>query len=418
MKIREVVKLSLLSMLRNKTRTALTVLGMVIGIASIVIVFSTGEGIRSLIVGQIEAFGTNTIQTEVRVPSSKKGNEGDMESAGAIASGIQVTSLNEKDLEDIKRIPNINDGYGAILSQETISYLNETKKAFLFGVSASYIDIDNSELASGYFFSESDNSSLSQVVVLGSKVAEDIFKGDDPVGKTVTIKRGRYQVIGVLKERGATVGFDFDSMTILPVKTLQKKIMGIDYFMYTIHRIVNPELAEETAETMRDILRENHGISNPDRDDFRVTTMKEMLETSKDVTNSITILLLLIVIVSLVVGGVGILNVMYVIVSERTPEIGLRKALGAKFSDIMKQFLIESILITLIGAILGILLGMIFSFIVFLLANYFGLDWKFSVPLKSFGVALLFAIFFGVIFGLFPARKAGKLDPVEALRKE
>lgn len=418
MKIREVVKLSLLSMLRNKTRTALTVLGMVIGIASIVIVFSTGEGIRSLIVGQIEAFGTNTIQTEVRVPSSKKGNEGDMESAGAIASGIQVTSLNEKDLEDIKRIPNINDGYGAILSQETISYLNETKKAFLFGVSASYIDIDNSELASGYFFSESDNSSLFQVVVLGSKVAEDIFKGDDPIGKTVTIKRGRYQVIGVLKERGATVGFDFDSMTILPVKTLQKKIMGIDYFMYTIHRVVNPELAEETAETMRDILRENHSISNPDRDDFRVTTMKEMLETSKDVTNSITILLLLIVIVSLVVGGVGILNVMYVIVSERTPEIGLRKALGAKFSDIMKQFLIESILITLIGAILGILLGMIFSFIVFLLANYFGLDWKFSVPLKSFGVALLFAIFFGVIFGLFPARKAGKLDPVEALRKE
>lgn len=418
MKIREVVKLSLLSMLRNKTRTALTVLGMVIGIASIVIVFSTGEGIRSLIVGQIEAFGTNTIQTEVRVPSSKKGNEGDMESAGAIASGIQVTSLNEKDLEDIKRIPNINDGYGAILSQETISYLNETKKAFLFGVSASYIDIDNSELASGYFFSESDNSSLSQVVILGSKVAEDIFKGDDPIGKTVTIKRGRYQVIGVLKERGATVGFDFDSMTILPVKTLQKKIMGIDYFMYTIHRVVNPELAEETAETMRDILRENHSISNPDRDDFRVTTMKEMLETSKDVTNSITILLLLIVTVSLVVGGVGILNVMYVIVSERTPEIGLRKALGAKFSDIMKQFLIESILITLIGAILGILLGIIFSFIVFLLANYFGLDWKFSVPLKSFGVALLFAIFFGVIFGLFPARKAGKLDPVEALRKE
>jgi len=418
MKIREVVKLSLVSMLKNKTRTALTVLGMVIGIASIVIVFSAGEGIRSLIVGQIEAFGTNSIQTEVKVPSSKKGTEGDMESAGAIASGIQVTSLNEKDLEDIKKIPNISNGYGAILSQETISYLNETKKAFLFGVSASYIDIDNSELANGYFFTESDNNSLSQVVVLGSKVAKDIFKGEDPVGKTVTIKRGRYQVIGVLKERGATVGFDFDSMTILPVKTLQKKIMGIDYFMYTIHQVFNPELAEETAETMRDILRENHSISNPDRDDFRVTTMKEMLETSKDVTNSITILLLLIVTVSLVVGGVGILNVMYVIVSERTPEIGLRKALGARFSDIMKQFLIESILITLIGAILGIILGIIFSFVIFLLANYFGLEWKFVVPLKSFVVAILFAVFFGVVFGIFPARKAGKLDPVEALRKE
>ncbi len=418
MKIIESIKLSLKLMAKNKMRTGLTVLGMLIGIASIMIVFSTGEGIRSLIIGQIEAFGTNIIQTEVRVPNDKKGMEAERESAEAIVGGTQVTTMKEEDLEDIKKISNVTDGYGAILGQETISYLNETKKVFLFGVSSSYIDIDKTEVDRGYFFSDEDDNSLSQVVVLGSKVAEDIFKDEDPVGKMVTIKRSRYEVIGVLKERGATFGMDFDTMVVLPIKTLQKKIMGIDYYMYMVHQIKDQELAEETADIMRDVLRENHGISNPDRDDFKVTTMNEMMDMTKTITNGITILLLLIVAVSLVVGGVGILNVMYVIVSERTPEIGLRKAVGARFKDIMTQFLVESVLITLIGAVGGMILGIAFSFLVCLVANYLGLEWKFVVPLKSFVVSILFAIFFGVIFGIFPARKAGKLNPVEALRKE
>ncbi len=418
MRVIEVARLSLLSMAKNKLRTALTVLGMVIGVASIIIVFSAGEGIRSLIVGQIEAFGTNIIQTEVKVPSSKKGMEADMDSSSALASGVQVTTMKEKDLDDIKRLDNISSGYGAVLNQETLSYLNETQKVFLFGVGPDYIDIDKSEIESGYFFTDNENNSLSQVVVLGHQIAQDIFKGDDPIGKNVIIKRGRYQVIGVLGERGATIGFDYDSMALLPVRTLQKKIMGIDYFLYMVHSLVNSDLSEETAEEMRQILRDNHNISDPDRDDFRVTTMEEMLKISQDVTQSITILLLLIVAVSLVVGGVGILNVMYVIVSERTPEIGLRKAVGAKFSDIMRQFLIESILITLIGAFLGMVLGVVFSFFICLVANYFGLEWSFSVPIKAFIVSVLFALFFGVLFGLFPARKAGRLDPVEALRKD
>jgi putative ABC transport system permease protein len=414
----EVVRLSLLSMARNRLRTALTVLGMVIGVASIIIVFSAGEGIRTLIVGQIEAFGTNIIQTEVKVPSSKKGMEADMDSSSALASGVQITTMKEKDLEDIKKLDNISSGYGAVLNQETLTYLNETKKVFLFGVGPDYINIDKSEIESGYFFTDSENNSLAQVVVLGHKIAEDIFKGDDPIGKNVIIKRGRYQVVGVLEERGATIGFDFDSMVLLPVRTLQKKIMGIDYFLYMVHGVIDPDLSEETAEEMRQILRDNHNISDPDRDDFRVTTMEEMLKISQDVTRSITILLLLIVAVSLIVGGVGILNVMYVIVSERTPEIGLRKAVGARFSDIMRQFLIESILITLIGAIIGIILGVLFSLVICLGANYFGLEWGFSVPIKAFIVSILFALFFGILFGIFPARKAGRLDPVEALRKD
>ena len=214
MKIKEVVRLSIISMLKNKMRTFLTVLGMVIGISSIIIVFSAGEGIRSLIVGQIEAFGTNIIQTEVRVPSSKTGMDNEMETASAIAGGVQITTMNERDLEDLKRIPNVVDGYGAVLTQESVSYLNEVKRAIILGVSASYINIDKSEIRDGYFFSDEDNRSLSRVVVLGPKIAEDIFKDDDPVGKDIIIKRSRYKVIGVLDERGAMVGFDFDNMNL------------------------------------------------------------------------------------------------------------------------------------------------------------------------------------------------------------
>ena len=418
MRIKDIVRLSLLSMLKNKMRTALTVLGMVIGISSIIIVFSAGEGIRSLIVGQIESFGTDIIEVEIKVPSTKSGSAGDTESATNLASGVQVTSLKEEDLNEINKLENISGGYGAITNQAPITYLNETKQGLIMGVSSDYINIDKSEIDQGYFFSEADNNSLSQVVVLGPKISQELFGDDNPIGKNIIIQRGRYQVIGLLKEKGATMGFDFDDLILMPVKTLQKKMMGIDYYMYSVHQLVNSSKAEETADLIKEILRENHDISDPLKDDFIVTTMKEMLETTKTVTNALTILLLLIVAISLIVGGVGILNVMYVIVSERTPEIGLRKAVGAKFSDIMQQFLIESILITFIGAVIGIILGIIISFFVYLLANYFGLEWKFIIPIKSFIVAILFALLFGVLFGLLPARKAGKLDPVEALRRD
>ncbi|HPT08120.1 MAG TPA: ABC transporter permease [bacterium] len=418
MRIKDIVRLSFLSMLKNKMRTALTVLGMVIGISSIIIVFSAGEGIRSLIVGQIESFGTDIIEVEVKVPSTKTGREGDAESATSLASGIQVTSLKEEDLEEINKLENISGGYGSITNQAPVTYLNETRQGLIMGVGSDYINIDKSEIDQGYFFSEAENDSLAQVAVLGPKIAKKLFGDENPIGKSITIQRGRYQVIGLLKEKGATMGFDFDDLILLPVKTLQKKMMGIDYYMYSVHKLVDPEKSEETADLIREILRENHDISDPVKDDFRVTTMKEMLATTKTITNALTILLLLIVAISLIVGGVGILNVMYVIVSERTPEIGLRKAVGAKFSDIMQQFLIESILITFIGAVIGIILGVIFSFFIYLIANYFGLEWKFIVPIKSFIVATLFALLFGVLFGLLPARKAGKLDPVEALRRD
>ncbi len=201
-------------------------------------------------------------------------------------------------------------------------------------------------------------------------------------------------------------------------------MMGVDYLSYIVHRLYDLDIAEETAAEIRYILRENHDISFPDdpndisQDDFRVTTMAEMMEMMDTVTGALTLLLLSIVAISLIVGGVGIMNIMYVSVSERTPEIGLRKAVGANTNDILWQFLIESIFITIVGGLIGVILGVFTSYLISIGANMAGFEWEFSIPIKSYFVALGFSAFFGLVFGLYPARKAAQLDPIQALRKE
>jgi len=420
MEFKAIIKTALKVMISNKMRTSLAVLGIVIGIASVIVVFSAGEGIRSLVVGQVESFGTNIIETEVKVPkkSAKGGSSSDMESGMAIAQGVQVTTLTLSDMADINKLPNVIDSYAAIMSQEQVSYGNELRKSYLSGVSASFIDIDKSEIAEGRFFSDVEDKSLSEVVVLGSKMKKKLFGDSDPIGKKIKIKKTKFRVIGVMKERGAAGFIDFDDFVYVPIGTLQKKMMGIDYVLYMIHEIRDLSVANQTADDIRTILRNNHDISDPDKDDFNVVTMEEMMKVLGTVTNAITLLLLAIVTVSLVVGGVGILNVMYVAVSERTPEIGLRKAVGANYRDIMLQFLIEAVLISLAGGIIGIFLGILLSFLISWGAGNFGLSWEFSAPLKGFVVALSFSAVFGVAFGVYPARQAARLDPVAALRKE
>lgn len=418
------IKTALRAMSLNKVRTGLTILGMVIGIASVVIVFSAGEGISSLITGQIESFGTDFIETEIKVPTGKKGTAAETQGAIAMTQGLQVTTLSLEDLDDITKLPNIINGYANILSQDKVSYGNETKKAILLGATASYIDIDKSEVESGRFFSDSEDKSLAQVAVLGSKIKDKLFGDSDPIGKSIKIKKTKFRIIGVMEERGAVMTMDFDDYVYLPVRTLQKKLMGVNHVLYMVHKVSDMSIVESTAEDIRFTLRENHNIDMPldpkdiSKDDFRVVTMTEMMDTLGVITGAITLLLLAIVAISIVVGGVGIMNIMYVIVSERTSEIGLRKAVGAKFKDIMGQFIIESILITIIGGVVGIIVGVLVSYLISVGANYSGLDWKFSVPLKAYVVALSFSFIFGVAFGAYPARKAARMEPVEALRNE
>src|SRR3989339_877617 len=378
MKTLILIKNSLISMKASKVRTALTILGIVIGIASVIIVYSAGEGIKKLLVNQIETFGTDVIQTEIKVPTNKKISNTSAAGSTDLVQGIQITTLTIEDMMEVRKLPNIKNNYAGIMGQEQVSSGSELKKAFIFGTSASYIDIDKSEIENGRFFTEEEDKSLARVVVLGSKMKEKLFGDSDPIGKMVKIRKSKFRVIGVMKERGAV---------------------------------------------MRMLLRENHDIKvekqdDYNKDDFRVVTMIEMMSMMDTIMGALTLLLLAIVAISLVVGGVGILNIMYVVVTERTGEIGLRKAVGATYNNIMTQFLIESVLITTMGGIVGILFGVGASYFISIGANYFGLDWSFIVPIKAYFVSLGFAFVFGIGFGVYPARKAAKLDPIEALRNE
>jgi putative ABC transport system permease protein len=402
----------------NKVRTALTALGIIIGIAAVIIVFSAGAGISQLVIGQVASFGTDVIDTEIKVPNGIKGEAGNIASAGALATGVQVTTLKLKDLEDVAKSSNVKAAYAGLMDQEIVTYGSEAHKASLFGTSAAYINIDKSQIAAGRFFTDDEDRALANVAVIGSNIKDKLFGGSDPIGKIITIKRAKFVVIGVMAERGAVVFINFDDYIYLPVRTMQKKIMGVDYITYMVHQLKNPNLALDTAEEARYIIRLNHGITNPDKDDFRTVTMIEALATLKTVTDALTYLLLAIIIISLLVGGVGVMNIMYVVVSERTAEIGLRKAVGATFKDIMLQFLVESIMITLLGGIIGIALGWGLAYLIAVVAKNYGLAWQFTVPLQAYLVALGFSLVFGVLFGLYPARQAAKLDPIEALRNE
>ncbi|MCK5286051.1 MAG: ABC transporter permease [Candidatus Pacebacteria bacterium] len=426
--IKSSFKLAFISFSANKLRTSLAVLGVTIGISSIIVVFSAGEGIKGIVLNQVESFGSDTIQVEIKVPTSKKGLASEAQSAAALMQGAQVTTLSLDDLEDVKKLPNIIDAYGVYMGQETVSYYNEIYNTYTWSTNSSFINIDSTELAYGRFFTKAENNSLATVAILGSKIKEKLFGDNDPIGKTIKIHNVRFKIIGVVEERGALMSFDFDDFIYVPIKTMHKKVLGIDFLHNIIIQIEDTSLIEETLEETRIVLRNNHDISPPEEDfegwmdtgtdDFRVMAMTEILEMFDTMSAVLTWLMLVIVAISLVVGGISVMNVMYVIVNERTSEIGLRKAVGANYKDIMLQFLTESILITFTGGIVGSILGSVISLVIAIGANSSGIDWNFVLPFKAFLIAGLFSLIFGILFGTTPARKAAQMNPIQALIHE
>ncbi|HOX61215.1 MAG TPA: ABC transporter permease [Candidatus Magasanikbacteria bacterium] len=399
---------------KQKLRTVLTVLTISIGIAAVIMVFAAGDGLNGMVMGQLKSFGTDIIQLEVKVPSTKQSSS---ENSQGQALGITITTFKNKDVEALRKIKNISHIYGAVMGQELVTYLDVAKKVFLMGVGYEAPAVNNTGMALGREISKDEEESLSQVAVLGYKTWQDFFGDENPVGKMIKIGPKKFRVVGVMQERGAAFFMNLDEQIYIPVTTMQKRLLGTDYISFAVAKMRDASKSVSTKAEIEAVMREQHDIIDPDKDDFAVSTMDEAMTMLSTIIGSITILLVAIVCISLLVGGIGIMNIMYVSVAERTFEIGLRKALGATSRDILRQFLSEAVIITVAGGIVGIILGAIFAYVVTIIARNYGLAWVYHVSLSSIIMAFSFSAFVGLIFGIYPAKRAAKLDPITALRK-
>lgn len=407
---------SIKSLRANKGRTVLTMLGIIIGIGTVILVLSAGAGFRSLIDSQVATLGSNTLFVQTHIPSATKNRSEATDGPGGAIVGVVITSLKQRDLDTINKLQNIAGSYGIITGQAVAIYRNNKKSAIYYGVGADRFNIDKTRLSSGRFFTKAEDSSGAQVAILGSTIARDLFGQDDPVGKLFKLGNLNFKVIGVYTPQGALS--ENDGIVFIPLNTAQKKLLGVDYITIGIIALNNINEADATAEQIEIALRNNHNITNPTKDDFIVQTQAQALETFNIIFDGITYLLIAIAAISLLVGGIGIMNIMYVVVTERTAEIGLKKALGAKESDILKEFLIEAVLVTVVGGIIGIGLGSFLGFVISLIAKGANLAWTFSVPLYAIVLGFSVSSIIGISFGVFPARSAAKMDPIEALRSE
>ena len=406
-------KQSFKALFANKGRTILTTLGIMIGIATVILVLSAGAGFRALIDKQVAAFGTNTLYVQTKVPSSNK----TIAANDNVNTGVVITSFKQRDLDSINRLPNVVGSYGIVIGQAVASYRSNQKTIAYMGSSADRFKIDQSTLKSGRFYTEAEDNSGAQVVILGNKIGSDLFKQDDPLGKLVKIGTLNFLVIGVYNPSSGLGGGN-DDYAFIPLNTAQKKMLGINYLIEAVVQIKDLNLSDLTAQDISSAVRRNHGITDEAKDDFKVTTQAQVMDIFNTIFNSITILLIAIAAISLIVGGVGIMNIMYVVVTERTSEIGLKKALGAKRSDILFEFLIEAVLVTLLGGFIGIMFGAFLSWILTTVAIQSGLAWTFVIPLYAIGIGFGVSAVIGIGFGVFPAINASKLDPIEALTHE
>ena len=407
------LKNSVNSLLAHKMRSFLTMLGMIIGIAAVLIIMSIGASAQDLILGQIRSVGSNLIGI---LPGASDEN-----GPPATALGITVTTLKFDDALALAKKENVPHALAVaayVKGTGTISWQNRNVDTSITGTTASYLDVEDTEVEFGRFFSTEEENDYSRVVVLGSQTYDDLFAGQDPIGQTVKIKREQFKVIGVMKERGAVAFQSQDNQIFIPVKTAQKILLGINHLGFIRLRVDDIKNLDESTEAIKATLREQHEINDPTKDDFSVRNVQQALSVLTGVTDALKFFLVAIAAIALIVGGIGIMNIMLVSVNERIREIGLRKALGATSANIQIQFLLETVVIAFGGGLIGTTLGLLLAALVAVVANYLGYTWHFIVTIDSVILASSVSIIIGLIFGLYPARKAAKLDPIEALRYE
>lgn len=416
MRVINPIKISYKNLTAAKLRSFLTMLGIIIGVSSVVLIMAIGQSAQELILDQIKGIGTNLIGV---IPGASS-NEN---SPPPAAMGISITTLTYDDLEALRNernVPEVIAGAGYVLGSETVSYNGQDKELSFMGTTASYMEVETAELEKGRFFTKEEEINLSKTAVLGSQVAEDFFGTDDPLGKTIRIKEQNFNVIGVFKDRGSSafgLGSQDDSVFV-PLKTGQKILLGINYLTFARLKVKSPELIPSAIANTKITLRERHHIKDPAKDDFSVRDQASALEMVTNITNILRYFLLAIGTVSLIVGGVGIMNVMLIAVNQRVREVGLRKAVGAGNLEIITQFLIESATISSLGGIIGIIAGVVLAFLASVIIQALNYYWPLIIPPGSVLIAFGVSFLIGIIFGIYPARKASKISPMEALRYE
>jgi len=405
-------KTAIVGLKTHKSRSALTILGIVIGITAIMLVMSLGQGAQNLILGQIQSIGSKTIAI---VPGRHPKGPTDVFSTF-------TDSLKQKDLEALGRkgnVPHLGKIMPVIFGSETAAYGNDTYRPTIFGVTDLFSEIYDMHPSEGRNMTEDEVKSYADVVIIGSKVKDELFGNNDALDEKIKIKGRNFKVIGILPQKGQFSFLNFDDIAVMPYTTAQQYIFGIKYF----HRVVVEADSEanvaSTVEDIKTTLRISHNITDPAKDDFFIETQAEAIDMVSTILNVLTMFLASVAAISLLVGGVGIMNIMLVSVTERTQEIGLRKAIGATNGDILTQFLLEAVTLTVIGGLIGITLGASLSFITSLiLGKVLNLAWSFTFPLSAAALGLGVAAAIGLVFGLYPARQAALKNPIDALRYE
>lgn len=401
----ESIKMAIDGMISNKLRTLLTLLGIIIGVGAVIAMVSLGFGVKEQIKDNISRLGSNLliVQSGGRTATGARIQAG----SGARLTDDDAKAI-EKNIDGIKYVaPIVSRGYQLVVG-------NQNWTTNVQGSTPNIIDIRDYTVEEGRNITERDMAGKDRVCVIGKTIVDNLFPDGDPVGKTIRINLAPFKVVGVLGAKGqSSGGQDQDDVVFVPLTTAMNRMMGITYVNNITIQAMNENVIDSVQAEVENLLRNRHRIKNPDDDDFSVRNLAALMDTMMSTANTITMLLGCIAAISLLVGGIGIMNIMLVSVTERTREIGIRKALGATYNNILLQFLIESAVIGIIGGFLGVVLGIGASYAISAFA-----EWKTVISVPIIIISVVFSVGIGVFFGIYPARKAALLDPIEALRYE